>query len=266
MAPCVASRSAFFTDTAFCWALFYQGSQLCDSIYHIATSWDLWGGFVVLFFIIVFCSCLAVAQLRKMSFHTKQKSMVLVHTVLVCLHTVLITLSCHQHYWTGLHPIRSDTKHCSDCVPVSVIFSSGALVFISSSVNPVLYAFFARRSGGVPIGQVFPGNSNSAQQREGAGSTTSDWLEGSKSSGWAGVWKTVSVSEIVMVVKGGTCLLLLIKPLYFITKANIWSKVWHRSVVTFSVHCGFLWTQQIPCCKGQSFYEWSSPVWHNFYT
>lgn len=59
---------------------------------------ETFGGFVVPHIIIVFCSCLVVAQLGKMSFHTKQKSMVLVHTVLVHLHTVLVTLPCHQHY------------------------------------------------------------------------------------------------------------------------------------------------------------------------
>ncbi|XP_044046457.1 leukotriene B4 receptor 1-like [Siniperca chuatsi] len=103
------------------------------------------GGFVVPFVILSICYCLVAAQLRKMSFNSKQKSMVLVHAVVIT-----FTLC-----WLPYHIINiidlvcivgSSTKH--ECVPESLVFSSGALVFISSSVNPVLYALFARNLQG----------------------------------------------------------------------------------------------------------------------
>ncbi|XP_074522629.1 leukotriene B4 receptor 1-like [Halichoeres trimaculatus] len=100
-------------------------------------------GFVVPFIILSVCYCLVVAQFRKMSFTSKQKSMRLVHSV------VIAFILC----WLPYHVISIIDLFCilrseHDCVPEGVVFSSGALVFISSSVNPVLYAFFARNLRG----------------------------------------------------------------------------------------------------------------------
>ncbi|KAM4743715.1 LOW QUALITY PROTEIN: uncharacterized protein FYW61_022015 [Anableps anableps] len=121
-------------------------------------------GFVLPFIILSICYCLVAAQLKKMSFNSKQKSKILIHTV------VLVFLLC----WLPYHVINvidvvcifgSDTEH--ECVPESFVFSSGALVFISSSVNPVLYAFFARNfrgslgeSGLVKLFQELASNTN----------------------------------------------------------------------------------------------------------
>ncbi|XP_039651504.1 delta-type opioid receptor-like [Perca fluviatilis] len=102
------------------------------------------GGFVVPFIILSICYCLVAAQLRKMSFINKQKSMVLVHAVVLAF--TLCWLPYHIINITDLvcilRQFASGKEH--ECVPKSVVFSSGALVFISSSVNPVLYALFAR--------------------------------------------------------------------------------------------------------------------------
>ncbi|XP_069030115.1 leukotriene B4 receptor 1-like [Embiotoca jacksoni] len=103
------------------------------------------GGFVVPFIILSICYCLVAAQLKKMNFNSKQKSMVLVHTVVIA-----FTLC-----WLPYHIINIIDLVCilqpgreHECVPKSIVFSSGALVFISSSVNPVLYTFFARNLRG----------------------------------------------------------------------------------------------------------------------
>uniref|UniRef100_A0A8D0D0I5 Si:dkey-148a17.5 n=1 Tax=Sander lucioperca TaxID=283035 RepID=A0A8D0D0I5_SANLU len=103
------------------------------------------GGFVVPFIILSICYCLVAVQLRKMSFISKQKSMVLVHAVVLAF--TLCWLPYHIINITDLVCIlTSGIEH--ECVPKSVVFSSGALVFISSSVNPVLYALFARNLRG----------------------------------------------------------------------------------------------------------------------
>ncbi|KAM7014955.1 leukotriene B4 receptor 1-like [Tautogolabrus adspersus] len=98
-------------------------------------------GFVVPFIILSICYCRVAAQLRKMSFSSKQKSMRLVHTVVIAF--IFCWLPHHVINIIDVFCIlRPDTEY--DCVPEGVVFSSGALVFISSSVNPVLYVFFAR--------------------------------------------------------------------------------------------------------------------------
>ncbi|XP_051236296.1 leukotriene B4 receptor 1-like [Dicentrarchus labrax] len=102
------------------------------------------GGFIVPFIIISICYCLVAAQLRKMSFNSKQKSIVLVHTVVIAF--TLCWLPYHIINITDLVCVLAGTEH--ECVPESIVFSSGALVFISSSVNPVLYALFARNLRG----------------------------------------------------------------------------------------------------------------------
>ncbi|XP_070688544.1 leukotriene B4 receptor 1-like [Pempheris klunzingeri] len=103
------------------------------------------GGFIVPFIILSTSYCLVAAKLRKMSFNSKQKSMVLVHAVVIA-----FTLC-----WLPYHIINIIDLVCilgpgtdRECVPQSVVFSCGALVFISSSMNPVLYALFARNLQG----------------------------------------------------------------------------------------------------------------------
>ncbi|XP_073320004.1 leukotriene B4 receptor 1-like [Pagrus major] len=101
---------------------------------------EILGGFVVPFIIITICYGLVAAQLRRMSYNSKQKSMILVHTVVIA-----FTLC-----WLPYHIINIIDLVCGaeECVPMNIAFSAGALVFISSSVNPLLYAFFARNLRG----------------------------------------------------------------------------------------------------------------------
>lgn len=108
---------------------------------------EIFFGFVVPFFILGFCYCQVAAQLRKMNYNSKQKSMVLILCV-----TITFTLC-----WLPHHIISIATLNCIlqegrtyGCVSESIVLSSGALIFISSSVNPVLYMFFARNLQGSP--------------------------------------------------------------------------------------------------------------------
>ncbi|XP_029282375.1 delta-type opioid receptor-like [Cottoperca gobio] len=106
---------------------------------------ETFGGFVVPFLILSICYCLVAAQLRKMSFNSKHKSMVLVHIVVIAF--MLCWLPYHIVNIIDLVCILgSGTEH--DCAQESLVFSFGALVFVSSSVNPVLYVLFARNLRG----------------------------------------------------------------------------------------------------------------------
>ncbi|CAJ1048973.1 leukotriene B4 receptor 1-like [Xyrichtys novacula] len=102
-------------------------------------------GFVIPLIVLSVCYSLVTAQMRKMSFNSKQKSMRLVHSVVIAF--ILCWMPYHVINTIDLFCIlRPDTEH--ECVPEGVIFMGGALAFISSSVNPVLYALFARNFQG----------------------------------------------------------------------------------------------------------------------
>ncbi|XP_054892817.1 atypical chemokine receptor 3-like [Poeciliopsis prolifica] len=121
-------------------------------------------GFVLPCITLSICYCLVAARLKKMRFNSKQKSKVLIHTV------VLVFILC----WLPYHVINIidvvcifGTESAIECVPESFIFSSGALAFFSSSVNPVLYVFFARNfrsslgeSGLIKLFQELASNTN----------------------------------------------------------------------------------------------------------
>lgn len=102
-------------------------------------------GFVIPFIVLSICYYLVAVQLKKMSFNSKQRSMVLVHAVVIAF--ALCWLPYHIINITNvICSLQSGTEN--ECVPTSIVFGSGALVFISSSVNPVLYALFARNFRG----------------------------------------------------------------------------------------------------------------------
>ncbi|XP_038855896.1 leukotriene B4 receptor 1-like [Salvelinus namaycush] len=107
-------------------------------------------GFVVPFSTLAVCSCLVATHLRTMHFgSSKRKSTVLISSVVVAF--VLCWLPHHVLNTVDLVSIL--TEDPDDAVPVSVaqtaiVFISGALAFISSSVNPVFYSFAARNFQG----------------------------------------------------------------------------------------------------------------------
>ncbi|XP_029984982.1 leukotriene B4 receptor 1-like [Sphaeramia orbicularis] len=106
---------------------------------------EIFFGFIVPLLILGFCYCRVAAQLRKINYNSKQKSMVLILCV-----TITFTLC-----WLPHHIISIATLNCIlqegttyGCVPKSVVLSSGALLLLSSSVNPVAYMFFGRNLQG----------------------------------------------------------------------------------------------------------------------
>ncbi|KAK2920392.1 leukotriene B4 receptor 1-like [Channa argus] len=102
---------------------------------------DTLGGFIVPFVILSICYCRVAATLKTMSFNSKQKSVILVHAVVIAF--TVCWLPYHIIYiihFVCLHGLGKDHH----CVSESTVYVAGALCFISSSVNPVLYALFAR--------------------------------------------------------------------------------------------------------------------------
>ncbi|XP_042343800.1 leukotriene B4 receptor 1-like [Plectropomus leopardus] len=104
---------------------------------------DIMGGFIVPFIIVSMCYCLVAAKLRKKTFNSKQKSIALVGAVVIA-----FSLCWLPHHIINIINVVCIIELEHECVPQSVVYSSGALVFISSSVNPVLYTFFARNLRG----------------------------------------------------------------------------------------------------------------------
>ncbi|KAG7275068.1 hypothetical protein CRUP_004834 [Coryphaenoides rupestris] len=100
-------------------------------------------GIVVPISILSVCSCLVATQLRAKNFQAKKQVMVLITSVVVA-----FILCWLPHHINNIIELVCTIRGTSEEVPESAKFISGALVFVSSSVNPVLYAFAARRSKG----------------------------------------------------------------------------------------------------------------------
>ncbi|KAM3876932.1 leukotriene B4 receptor 1-like [Diretmus argenteus] len=141
---------------------------------------ETFGGFVVPFTILSICYCLIAAQLRGMRLNSKKKSIALISSVVIAF--AVCWLPYHAINIIELFCILAGGTDVEDvsCVPGSVSFISGALVFISSSVNPVLYAFSARKFQGslresllVRLFQALTTHTNTLR-----GTTESDWEEG----------------------------------------------------------------------------------------
>ncbi|XP_030649987.1 leukotriene B4 receptor 1-like [Chanos chanos] len=102
-------------------------------------------GFIVPFFTITVCYCCVASQLRHLHSGIKQKSAILIGSVVVAF--VLCWLPHHIINIIQMVNILTDSEELSDATQQAT-FISGALVFISSSVNPILYVFTARNFEG----------------------------------------------------------------------------------------------------------------------
>ncbi|XP_056121348.1 leukotriene B4 receptor 1 [Rhinichthys klamathensis goyatoka] len=102
-------------------------------------------GFIIPFFTLAICYCQVAAQLRKVRFKIKQKSIFLIGGVVVAF--ILCWLPHHILNIVGMVVLLGQLDELSP-IPNSVVIISGALAFISSSVNPVLYMFASRNFHG----------------------------------------------------------------------------------------------------------------------
>ncbi|XP_036391783.1 leukotriene B4 receptor 1-like [Megalops cyprinoides] len=104
-------------------------------------------GFVVPFSILMVCYCCLWRRITQMTFKSKQKSSVLIASVVIAFtvcwvpHQVenvlsLVTISMEESY----PQIAKDL----DAIRNNMTFIAGAFVFIGSTINPLLYAFAAR--------------------------------------------------------------------------------------------------------------------------
>lgn len=104
-------------------------------------------GFVLPFFTLLVCYGCLFSRIVQMNFKSKRKS-----TVLICSVVVMFALCWIPHHVENLLSLISlALKHSNPHMAKSLEEASttmtiiaGALVFISSSVNPVLYVFAAR--------------------------------------------------------------------------------------------------------------------------
>ncbi|XP_036439946.1 leukotriene B4 receptor 1 [Colossoma macropomum] len=100
-------------------------------------------GFVIPFFILAICYCQVASQLSQIQSRTKQKSAFLIGSVVTA-----FALCWLPHHILNIISIAHLLKDHLNGLPDAAVFISGALAFISSSVNPILYAFAARNFQG----------------------------------------------------------------------------------------------------------------------
>ncbi|XP_043101816.1 leukotriene B4 receptor 1 [Puntigrus tetrazona] len=102
-------------------------------------------GFVIPFLTLALCYCQVAVQLRKVRFRTKKTAF------LICGVVVAFILCWLPHHILNVVEIVvllvGEPDQRSE-ITNSVVFISGALAFISSSINPVLYAFASKNFNG----------------------------------------------------------------------------------------------------------------------
>ncbi|XP_015460691.3 leukotriene B4 receptor 1-like [Astyanax mexicanus] len=130
-----------------------DGTQHCDSTEYSSVPFEVFCGclqtlvgFVIPFFILAVCYCQVASQLRQIQSRNKQKSAFLIGSVVVAF--ALCWLPHHVVNVANIAHLLIDPSDEQYLVPNVVLFIVGALAFISSSVNPMLYAFAARNFQG----------------------------------------------------------------------------------------------------------------------
>lgn len=103
-------------------------------------------GFIIPFIILAICYCQVATQLRKVRFRNKRKSVFLIGGVVVAF--ILCWLPYHTlNIKEMVHILVGKSDEQSHIID-GAVFISGALAFISSSVNPVLYVFASKNFHG----------------------------------------------------------------------------------------------------------------------
>ncbi|XP_017313870.1 leukotriene B4 receptor 1 [Ictalurus punctatus] len=103
-------------------------------------------GFVIPFLTLAVCYVKVASQLRQMHRKNKQKSAFLISAVVVAF--ALCWLPHHVINVINVAQLLGTYSEKLEEVSEAAVFISGALTFISSSVNPMLYAFAARNLQG----------------------------------------------------------------------------------------------------------------------
>ncbi|XP_066510948.1 leukotriene B4 receptor 1-like [Hoplias malabaricus] len=127
-----------------------DGTQNCHSTEYSSVAIEVFCmsletlvGFVIPFFILAVCYCNVASQLRQIQSRTKQKSAFLIGSVVAA-----FALCWLPHHILNVISVTHLLVDSSNWLPDAVVFVSGSLAFISSSVNPMLYAFAARNFQG----------------------------------------------------------------------------------------------------------------------
>ncbi|TRY82079.1 hypothetical protein DNTS_006698 [Danionella cerebrum] len=103
-------------------------------------------GFVVPFITLAICYCQIATQLQKVRFQIEKKSFLLIGGVVVVF--ILCWLPHHILNVITIMALLQDPPEEVPHVPDYTVFISGALVFISSSTNPLFYTFASRNFHG----------------------------------------------------------------------------------------------------------------------
>nr|XP_055064245.1 leukotriene B4 receptor 1 [Misgurnus anguillicaudatus] len=103
-------------------------------------------GFIIPFIILAICYCQVATQLRKVRFRNKRKSVFLIGGVVVAF--ILCWLPHHTLNISETVQILVGKSDEPSHIIDGAVFISGALAFISSSVNPVLYVFACKNFHG----------------------------------------------------------------------------------------------------------------------
>ncbi|XP_072527778.1 leukotriene B4 receptor 1 [Salminus brasiliensis] len=130
-----------------------DGTHHCDSTEYSSVQLEVFCGcletlvgFVIPFFILAVCYCQVASQLRQIQSRSKQKSAFLIGGVVIAF--ALCWLPYHVLNVITIAYLLLDPSDELPLVPNVVVFVAGALAFISSCVNPMLYAFAARNFQG----------------------------------------------------------------------------------------------------------------------
>ncbi|XP_059378633.1 leukotriene B4 receptor 1 [Carassius carassius] len=102
-------------------------------------------GFVIPFLTLAICYCQVAVQLRKVRFKTKKTGFLICGVVVAF---IVCWLPHHILNVVGMVVLLVGQSDEESHIPNSVVFISGALAFISNSVNPVLYAFASKNLHG----------------------------------------------------------------------------------------------------------------------
>ncbi|XP_047435759.1 leukotriene B4 receptor 1 [Mugil cephalus] len=104
-------------------------------------------GYIIPFSVLVVCYGCLCSRITQMSFKSKRKSTILITSI------VIVFAICWTPHHVGnilsliilaIQDSSSDTAHTLESVRSTMTFIAGAMVFISSTVNPILYIFAAR--------------------------------------------------------------------------------------------------------------------------